>query len=150
MTPAFTSSSLYFAMPASIFSLGISPASDASLAFTIMMKRMSVAPYLVVAGPHPRDLCLRDLWSLGDGCDIDPSVDTSNERWLDRQQWFSALVCVIYIAFTHGRPSRRRDLRAVPALLRASVERPDAPKWRARRRAAGTAVRRRCRCARHD
>src|SRR6266545_3549243 len=44
ITPALTSSSLYFTIAASISSDGILPASESLLAFTITMKRIGLSP----------------------------------------------------------------------------------------------------------
>src|SRR5918999_4475785 len=38
---------------------------------TACPSRPLVALYSIVVGPHPHDLCLRDLWSLGDDCGDD-------------------------------------------------------------------------------
>src|SRR5688572_32894555 len=65
-TPAFTSSSLYFAISARTFSSGIAPASDSRLAFTIIMNRMSVS-------------------FIGNEQPVRPSVYTSNGIVPDRQ-----------------------------------------------------------------
>src|SRR5580765_9032071 len=49
MTPAFTSSSLYFPMSVSNFSVGICPASDSLLAFTITITRIVTScPFYVL------------------------------------------------------------------------------------------------------
>ena len=46
MTPAFTSSSLYLPISVRIFSLGICPASDSLLAFTITMTRIGSPSFM--------------------------------------------------------------------------------------------------------
>src|SRR5712691_8529149 len=49
-TPAFCSSSWYFAMSVSIFSCGRTPASDSLVAFTTIMNRMVLPPLLLGPG----------------------------------------------------------------------------------------------------
>src|SRR5262249_50395551 len=109
MTPAFTNSSLYFPISASIFSLGIAPASVLSFALIRTMTRIVISPYgLVGLGA-----------GIPDGIDrlIPCSICTSNDVGGNRhvEQFF------LGSATTR---SKRRSFLVLSAMIRARPRHP--------------------------
>src|SRR5215813_27503 len=87
ITPAFTNSSLYFPISASIFSLGISPASVLSFALIRTMTRNVISPYgLVSFGAGLPDGIDRLI-----PCSICTSNDVGGNRHVEHFFWVARL-----------------------------------------------------------
>ena len=105
ITPALTSSSLYLPISASSFSLGITPASDSFVAFTITMKRIVCLLFSSGSSSGPPD------------CVTAGSADWSNEAARDRHP-------------SSGRSDRGSGVSAVSGRVKPEVVSRSAPRRR--------------------